>query len=97
MTYTVYVITNENNKIYIGQTNDLEKRLLRHNDILPNKNSSYTHRMNGKWELVYQEEFRTRTEAIQREKQLKSYKGRLFIKNQIKTRGVSSAGRAAAF
>jgi len=37
----------------------------------------------GNWSLIYEEEFNTREEAIQREKQLKSYQGRKFIRNII--------------
>ena len=35
------------------------------------------------WELVYFEKFENRKEAINREKQLKSYRGRQFIKEKI--------------
>ena len=45
--------------------------------------SSYTARFDGKWALVYQEELETRRESLKREKQLKSYRGRQFIKNLI--------------
>ena len=82
--YYVYAIKNEINKIYIGQTDNLKFRLDRHNGLLPTKNSSYTHKnKNGAWKLFYQEEFTTRSEAINREKQLKSYQGRLFLKNLL--------------
>jgi putative endonuclease len=83
MTYWVYVIKNdETSKIYIGQSSNFNKRLLRHNGVLNSKNTSYTRRnlSNGQWHLVYHEEYPNRSGAIIREKQLKSYKGRLFIK-----------------
>ena len=79
--FYVYVLKNENDKIYIGYTSDLEKRIDRHNNLLPNKNKSYTSKnKKGDWKLVYKEEFRDRSEAIKREKQLKSYQGRLYIR-----------------
>ena len=82
--YYVYTITNNEDKIYIGQTSDVEKRLKRHNGILKNKKSSYTHKNKGIWTLVHKEEFLTRKEAIAREKYLKSYRGRKFLRELIK-------------
>jgi predicted GIY-YIG superfamily endonuclease len=35
------------------------------------------------WILIYKEEFSTRQEALVREKQLKSYRGREFVKKCI--------------
>ena len=96
MKYFVYVIKNEKDKIYIGQTNDLEKRLQRHNNKLPHKTKSYTSKMGGAWSLIYHEELQTRQDVLSREKQLKSYQGIEFIKSIIRTRGVSSVGRAVA-
>jgi len=81
--FTTYAIKNEKDKIYIGQTADLENRLKRHNGILKNKSKSFTSKNKGNWILIYKEEFNTRKEAIQREKQLKSYQGRKFIRNII--------------
>jgi len=37
------------------------------------------------WKVVYTEELNTKTEAMKREKQLKSAKGREFIWNLIKS------------
>lgn len=79
--FIVYVIFNENGKIYIGQTSDLEKRMKRYNGILRSKTKSFTNKNKGIWKVEYTEEFDTREEAIEREKQLKSYQGRKFIRN----------------
>lgn len=82
MSWFVYVIYNQaNKKIYIGQTNNIERRLKEHNDKLGNH---YTAKISGKWILIYKEELENRKQAIIREKQLKSYKGRQFIKNLMK-------------
>lgn len=81
--FSVYAIYNSG-KIYIGYTSDLCTRLQRHNGILKNKNSSYTSKNKGFWELIYKEEFKTRQEAINREKELKSFRGREFIRSLIK-------------
>jgi len=88
MEYTTYVIYNQYSaKIYIGQTADLSKRLARHNGLLPTKGTSYTHKNSGFWGVVYTEKFKTREEAVKREKELKSYQGRVFIKNLISNVG----------
>ncbi|AFH50303.1 Putative endonuclease [Ignavibacterium album JCM 16511] len=79
--YTVYTIYSEKfNKIYIGQTENIERRMLEHNNGLL---SVYSKRYRP-WELVYTEEYPTRAEAMKREKQLKSQKGREFIWKLIK-------------
>jgi len=81
--FTVYVLRNEHSsKIYIGQTNNFEKRIKQHNDENFDRRS-YTSLNRGIWVLVYKEQFLTRREAIVREKQLKSSRGRVFIKTKI--------------
>ncbi len=83
--YYSYVIYNkERDKIYTGHTNNLEERMLRHNKILKNKKSSFTSKQSGNWNLVHKEEFETKEEAMKREKELKSYQGRKFIRDKIK-------------
>lgn len=80
--YYVYAVYNqENDKIYIGQTENIGERLKLHND--KKFKSSYTSRFSGNWKLVYQEKQNTRKDALIREKQLKSYRGREFVKNLI--------------
>jgi putative endonuclease len=94
MDYFVYAIYNlQNDKIYIGQTVDLVVRLSQHNDSSFKK---FTSRYSGNWVFVYQESLSSRSEAIKREKQLKSYKGREFIREKIgslKNSGVSASWR----
>ena len=83
--FYAYVLKNQQSgKIYIGQTCDLEERLKRHNGILKSRNTSYTSKNKGFWEIAYSEIFETRKEAIKREKELKSYQGREFIKKSLK-------------
>ena len=82
--FIVYIIRSENTgKIYIGQTSNLDVRLQRHNRQLITKKSSFTHKNGGNWKPVYTEQFATRTEAVKREKELKSHQGREFIKKVI--------------
>ena len=85
MKFFAYAIYNkEKDKIYIGHTCDLENRIDRHNGILRNKSKSFTSKNKGEWVLIYKEELKTREEAVEREKQLKSFRGREFIRNLIK-------------
>ncbi|MFZ5982535.1 MAG: GIY-YIG nuclease family protein [Patescibacteria group bacterium] len=85
MKFLVYAIYNKNrDKIYIGHTSDLDSRIERHNGVLKNKSKSFTHRNSGKWDLVYSEEFETRIESINRERELKSFRGREFVRSLIK-------------
>ena len=79
--FCVYVIRNDENKIYIGYTSDLDKRLLRHNGVLNSKKKSFTYKNKGPWRVVYTEMFDKITEATKREKELKSSRGREFIRN----------------
>lgn len=79
--YDVYTIYNlKNDKIYIGQTEDLQLRLDLHNK---KTFKGYTSRFDGEWQLIYREEVATRQEALKREKQLKSFRGREFVKKFI--------------
>lgn len=80
--FYVYAVQNEQTgKIYIGQTADLERRLKRHNQELSTKKSSFTTKHLGNWKYIYIEECNDRPSALLREKQLKTAKGRGFIKN----------------
>ena len=79
MSFIVYVLYSPKlNKIYIGQTSNLEQRL---NDHI--KGYSRATLMTDDWIVVYTEEFSTRSEAFRREKRLKSSRGRSFIWNLI--------------
>ena len=84
--YYVYVILNEQSgKINIGYTGNLEKRLRQHNDssfTLFGRNS-YTKANKGKWILKYNEQFIIKKEALKREKELKSSRGRNYIKTNF--------------
>lgn len=83
--FYIYAIKNDNNKIYIGHTGNIEERIKRHNGVLKNKAKSYTNKNHcGEWKIIHQEIFKTRVEAMTRERQLKSYQGRQFIKRLIK-------------
>ena len=77
--YTVYVLKSlATGQFYTGQTENLSRRLKEHNEGL----SEYT-KGRGPWELVYYEEYETRSEAMSREKFLKSGKGREWLQDKI--------------
>ncbi len=75
--YVLYSLTFK--KIYIGYTSNLEKRLIAHNHL---GNKGWTKKFQP-WVLIYCEKFENKYEAILREKQLKSAKGREYLKNSI--------------
>ena len=78
----VYAIYNAKySKIYIGETEDVDTRIAAHNDH--RFKTSFTARFDGLWKLIYSEECKNRADARKREKQLKSYRGRQFIKQFI--------------
>ncbi|MDP2860673.1 MAG: GIY-YIG nuclease family protein [bacterium] len=80
--FYVYALRSETTgKIYIGYTKNLETRLKRHNQELPSKKGSYTKLNKGPWKVAYKEQLYTKEEALKREKQLKTAKGREFVKS----------------
>lgn len=72
----------ENGKkcFYIGYTNDLSNRVKKHQRKIVTATKKYTD-----IELVYYEASISKTDAINREKTLKTGFGRAFIKNRIKS------------
>ena len=78
MEYFVYVLKNSEGVLYIGQTKDLNDRIIRHNT----NRSKYT-KNKGPYKLIYKEQFSSRSESMKREKELKSGKGRAWIKENF--------------
>ena len=77
--YTVYVLQSlVNNRRYIGSTNDINRRLLEHNS----GHTKYT-RLTRPFKLIYQEEYSTLVEAVRRELELKSGKGREWLNSVL--------------
>jgi len=69
-------------KIYIGQTEDLARRITQHN-APAYRGTLHTKRHPGPWRLIYKEHFPTRHEAMRRERALKSSRGREWIRQRI--------------
>jgi putative endonuclease len=67
--YSVYIVASKSRVLYIGMTNDLERRIFEHkNDLFDGFSKQYRcHR------LVYRESFDDVKKAIDREKQLKRW------------------------
>ena len=81
--FTVYVLYSRKfKKIYVGFTSDLEARFKSHNE-LGTKGWTIKYRP---WIILYQEEFDSKSEAMKRERELKSGRGREFIWSLIKLR-----------
>ncbi|MBN1338323.1 MAG: GIY-YIG nuclease family protein [Bacteroidales bacterium] len=79
--FHVYVLYSRGfNKIYIGYTGNLEQRLLSHNELAV---KGWTIRYRP-WELLFYERYASKSEAMHREKQLKSYQGRLHIWMEVR-------------
>ena len=73
--FYIYIIYSEKvNKYYVGQTENIEERMISHNSSI----SKYTS-ISDDWNLVYTESFDTRNEAIQRENEIKKKKSRKYI------------------
>jgi len=69
--FWVYILKSKIvDRYYIGSTQDAEKRLNEHNT----RKRTWTGRFRP-WELIHAEEFPTRSDAIKREKELKSKTG----------------------
>jgi len=68
--FYVYVIkSNKDNKLYIGYTNDLKRRIEEHR-----KGRSFSTKHRGPFSLIYYEAFKSQKDATAREKQLKKFK-----------------------
>jgi putative endonuclease len=78
--FTTYVLCSEKfNKIYIGFSTDVENRLISHNE---KSTKGFTVKYRP-WKIVYTEVFQTKKEALKREKQLKTARGRKFVWDEI--------------
>lgn len=83
--FFVYVLKNENkNRYYIGSTSKLEQRLNQHS-----LGKNRTTRVLKTDKLVYFEEFETKSEALKRERKLKSYKSKKYLEWLIKNGSVA--------
>ena len=82
--YFVYVLRNREGTLYIGSTADLETRVLRHQE----GKAGWTH-SRGPWDLVEVETFLSRSEAMRRERYLKTGKANQELRARFAHKKVS--------
>ena len=77
--YHVYVLrSGKTGRFYTGSCEDLDKRLAQHN-----VGQSKATRHGTPWQLVYHEDLATRAEAVQRERYLKTGRGRDEVRARL--------------
>jgi len=80
---TVYVLISLSSKIlYVGITEDIQRRLAEHNAGKSKFTSGHL-----PWSLVYTEEATDHVEGRKREKYLKSSAGKRFLKKELEKSG----------
>jgi putative endonuclease len=78
--FVVYILFSEDyGKTYVGFTSNLIERFKSHNYL---SKKGYTIKFRP-WQVIYVEFFTTKSEALKREKLLKTGKGREFVKEMI--------------
>ena len=71
MSYFVYILRTSSNTLYIGQTNNLEKRLMQHKSKT-GKSAKYMKYFQA-FSLVYSETHNSRSDAMKRESEIKKW------------------------
>jgi putative endonuclease len=80
MAFSVYIIQSQSSgRFYVGSTQDVQARLARHNQ----GRSSYT-KAQRPWHLIYTEQFESRSEALNREYEIKKRKSKSFIETLVR-------------
>ncbi len=78
--YFVYVLKMGNGQLYVGYTNDLKRRLVQHK-----AGESFSTKKYLPVELVYCEVYKSKLDAMERERKLKQHKkGFAQLRNRIK-------------
>ena len=79
MEYFLNVLESEiDGRLYKGQTTDNDKRIVEHNSGKTKSTKGYK-----PWKLVYFEKYKTRDEALLREKFFKTGSGRELLKDKL--------------
>ena len=74
--FTVYILKDEDGKLYKGVTNDFHRRLKEHK-----RGHTKTTKKMKNFEVIHTEEFETFEEARKREVYFKTAAGREYLKN----------------
>ena len=80
----MYLLENPAGRFYVGQTDDLNRRVEEHNDPASAK-SKFTPK-NSPWTLVWHEAHPTRAAAMARERQIKAMKSARWIRENLLNR-----------
>lgn len=80
MFYTYVLLSNKDNKLYIGYTKNLKLRFEQHCKGLVNSTKN-----RRPFKLIYYEACLNQQDATHREKYLKTYHGKMFIKKRLKS------------
>ena len=91
MYYTYIVKSLSRNTLYVGNSENPEKRL----ESEHNKGRVKYTKGRAPWVLVYKEKFYTRTEAVRQERFLKTGRGREYLKKFLIEAAGSSNGRTS--
>ena len=79
VTFSVYILrSDKTHHYYIGSCESVYHRLAVHN-----AGSVRSTKAGNPWKLIYTEKFSSRSEAVQRERQIKSYKGGVLFKRLL--------------
>ncbi len=78
MPYTTYALVSDEGHHYTGHSSDLNLRLARHK-----LHTTHFTKKGTNWRIIYSKEFQTRSEAMKREKWLKSGVGREWLRKNI--------------
>jgi putative endonuclease len=96
--YCVYVLLCRDNSLYTGFTTDIKRRIQDHSE---GKGSKYV-RSKLPVKLIYSEEFKTKSEALKRERQIKGWKRekkirilKLGVRILMRTCGYGGNGKVA--
>ena len=80
MYYTYIIQSQKNGRFYIGSCHNIDIRIERHNaGATPSTKSGRP------WKLVYSESYETNSEALKREREIKSKKSRKYIQYLIES------------
>jgi len=71
MSHFVYILKCADKTLYVGCTNDLEKRIKQHNE---SKRGAHYTKIRRPVKLLYSEKYPTKSEALKREIQIKRWK-----------------------
>ena len=89
--HVVYLIQNSSShEVYIGQTNNLARRLQQHNS---GSNYSTHRKKDGEWVLIYAEAYRAKEDATNREAKLKQRGSAKYSLSKRLTRSLLQAQR----